>query len=105
MQTIDKVLSARNRNEVELTEGNLTEACKEVVKNKGSCGVDKMSVNELKPYLDKNRKELSEEIRHGNYIAHPCFSFAMPTILVSTVRLNKKHERLVTQFMFSFGTN
>jgi len=61
MQTIDKVLSARN----------LTEACKEVVKNKGSWGVDKMGVEQLKPYLDKNREELSEEIRHGNYIPQP----------------------------------
>ena len=61
MQTIDKVLSARN----------LTGACKEVVKNRGSWGVDKMSVKELKPYLDKNREGLSEEIRHGNYIPQP----------------------------------
>ena len=71
MQTIDKVLSARNRNEVELTEGNLTEACKDVVRNKGSWGIDKMSVKELKPYLDKNREELSETIRHGEYIPQP----------------------------------
>lgn len=61
MQTIDQVLSARN----------LTAACKEVVKNKGSWGVDKMGVKELKPYLDKNREELSELIRHGEYIPQP----------------------------------
>lgn len=61
MQTIDKVLSARN----------LTEACKEVVKNKGSWGVDKMSVKELKTYLDKNREGLTEQIRQGNYIPQP----------------------------------
>ena len=61
MQTIDKVLSARN----------LTEACKEVTQNKGSWGVDKMSVKELKPYLDKNREELLEEIRHEDYIPQP----------------------------------
>ena len=61
MQTIDKVLSNRN----------LTEACKEVVKNKGTWGVDKMGVEQLKPYLDKNKEELSEEIRQGIYIPHP----------------------------------
>ena len=61
MQTIDKVLSNRN----------LTEACKEVVKNKGTWGVDKMGVEQLKPYLDKNREELSEEIRCGNYTPQP----------------------------------
>lgn len=61
MQTIDKVLSARN----------LTDACKEVVGNKGAGGVDKMSVKELKGYLDENRNDLSEQIRHGNYIPQP----------------------------------
>jgi RNA-directed DNA polymerase len=61
MQTIEKVLSARN----------LTEACKEVVKNKGSWGVDKMGVEQLKPYLNKNREELSEAIRSGNYTPQP----------------------------------
>ena len=68
MQTIDKVLSARN----------LTEACKEVVKNKGSWGVDKMGVEELKPYLDKNREGLSEQIRQGNYIPQPILGKEIP---------------------------
>jgi RNA-directed DNA polymerase len=61
MQTIDKVLSARN----------LTEACKDVIKNKGSWGLDKMSVKELKLYLDKNREELTGKIRHGRYLPQP----------------------------------
>lgn len=61
MQTIDKVLSARN----------LTDACKEVIGNKGAGGVDKMSVKELKDYLDENRNDLSEQVRHGNYIPQP----------------------------------
>ena len=45
MQTIDKVLNA----------GNLTQACYEVIRNKGAAGVDKMGVKELKAFLDKNR--------------------------------------------------
>jgi RNA-directed DNA polymerase len=57
MQTIDKVLNA----------GNLTEACYEVIRNKGAAGVDKMSVKELKSYLDKHRAELTELVRTGNY--------------------------------------
>jgi RNA-directed DNA polymerase len=61
MQTIDKVLSARN----------LTEACKEVIRNKGAWGVDKMGVEELKSYLDKNRDNLTEQIRQGKYIPQP----------------------------------
>ncbi|MDA3833150.1 MAG: group II intron reverse transcriptase/maturase, partial [Spirochaetales bacterium] len=61
MQTIEKVLSARN----------LTEACSEVVKNKGAGGIDRMSVGQLKPYLDLNREELCETIREGKYIPQP----------------------------------
>jgi group II intron reverse transcriptase/maturase len=61
MQTIDKVLNA----------GNLTQACYEVIRNKGAAGVDKMSVKELKDYLDKNRSTLSELIHNGGYIPQP----------------------------------
>lgn len=61
MQTIDKVLSARN----------LTEACSEVVKNKGAGGIDGMSVKELKSYLDENREGLCSIIRKGRYIPQP----------------------------------
>ena len=61
MQTIDAILSA----------GNLTQACRQVIRNKGAGGVDAMSVKELKPYLDKNRDELTERIRQGNYYAQP----------------------------------
>lgn len=61
MQTIDKVL----------TSGNLTEACKKVVKNKGAAGVDRMSVKQLKTYLDNNREDLIGVIRKGEYIPQP----------------------------------
>jgi retron-type reverse transcriptase len=61
MQTIDKVLTARN----------LTEACKEVVKNKGASGIDRMGVKELKTYLDSNREALTDLIHNGKYIPHP----------------------------------
>jgi len=57
MQAIDAILSA----------GNLTEACRQVIRNKGAAGVDAMSVKELKPFLDKHRDELSELIRRGEY--------------------------------------
>ena len=57
MQTIDAILNA----------GNLTEACRQVVRNKGAAGVDAMNVQELKPYLDKNRDGLIELIRQGEY--------------------------------------
>lgn len=61
MQTIDKVLNARN----------LTEACVEVIKNRGAAGIDHMGVKQLKAYLDMNREELKSLILRGGYIPQP----------------------------------
>jgi RNA-directed DNA polymerase len=61
MQAIEQVLNA----------GNLTRACYKVIHNKGAAGINKMSVKELKDYLDKNRAKLSELIRSGGYIPQP----------------------------------
>jgi RNA-directed DNA polymerase len=61
MQTIDKVLATRN----------LTEACAEVVKNKGAAGIDHMGVKQLKAYLDNNREALIAVIHNGDYIPKP----------------------------------
>lgn len=61
METIEKILEA----------GNLTKACKEVVKNKGAGGVDKMPVKKLKAFLDTNREQLCESVRSGEYLPQP----------------------------------
>jgi RNA-directed DNA polymerase len=68
MQTIEQVLSARN----------LTGACKEVVQNKGSAGIDAMGVKQLKAYLDKNRENLTTGIRQGKYIPAPIMGKEIP---------------------------
>ena len=54
-----------------LQNANLTNACKEVVSNKGAGGVDGMSVEELKSYLDQNRYTLTQQVRHCEYHAQP----------------------------------
>ena len=61
MKLIDRILAARN----------LTDACKEVVRNKGAGGVDGMSVKNLKRYLDEHRQELIEQIHQGSYQPKP----------------------------------
>lgn len=61
MELIDEVLRA----------GNLTEASKEVIRNKGAGGVDKMYVEDLKEYLDNNRDFLTTQIRNSEYIPQP----------------------------------
>jgi len=54
-----------------LEAGNLTKACKEVVKNKGAGGIDKMPVKQLKAFLDANRECLCESVRSGGYLPQP----------------------------------
>ena len=61
MKLIEKILVA----------GNLTEAGKEVVRNKGAGGVDRMHVEDLKDYLDNNRDDLTNQIRNCEYIPQP----------------------------------
>lgn len=61
MEWIEKILQA----------GNITEACYEVIRNKGAAGVDKMSVKELKAFLDENRAQLEDQIRNGQYLPKP----------------------------------
>ncbi len=61
MQLIERILNARN----------LTEASREVIRNKGAAGVDRMSVKELDKYLAENRKTLIEQIRNGKYFPQP----------------------------------
>jgi RNA-directed DNA polymerase len=54
-----------------LRAGNLTDASREVIRNKGAAGIDKMSVKELKAYLDENRQELTGTIRNCEYVPQP----------------------------------
>ncbi|PUU86983.1 MAG: RNA-directed DNA polymerase [Halanaerobium sp.] len=50
-----------------LSAPNLNNAHKRVVKNKGSHGIDGMSVDELLPYLKRNGNQLLKDVLGGNY--------------------------------------
>jgi len=53
--------------ELILSKANLTTAYKKVVSNKGSAGVDKMKVSDLKPYLQTHWNELKTSVENGTY--------------------------------------
>jgi len=53
--------------ELILSKANLTAAYKKVVSNKGSAGVDKMQVTDLKPYLQTHWNELKTSVENGTY--------------------------------------
>jgi RNA-directed DNA polymerase len=46
---------------------NMSSAYKQVIRNKGSAGIDKMSVDQLKPYLAKHWSEIKESLLRGEY--------------------------------------
>ncbi len=59
MELIEQILRKRN----------LSEASKEVIRNKGAAGIDGMQTRELKSWLDKNRQELEQQVRNREYLA------------------------------------
>lgn len=65
---IEKVLQAKN----------VTKAIRQTVSNKGSWGVDKMPVSELKQYFENHRKELFTSIIKHKYTAQAIRGVAIP---------------------------
>jgi group II intron reverse transcriptase/maturase len=61
-----------------LDRNNLNVAYKRVKSNKGAGGVDRMSVDELLPYLKENRERLVEQIRIGKYKPNPVRRVEIP---------------------------
>jgi len=57
---------------------NIRSACKQVVSNKGSAGVDGMTVKELPAYFKSNRKDLCEAIRSDKYFAQAILGVEIP---------------------------
>ncbi|MDR3154469.1 MAG: hypothetical protein LBW85_09445 [Deltaproteobacteria bacterium] len=50
---------------------NMLEAAKQAVRNKGAPGIDRMTVDELLPYLEKNHEKLVGCILNGRYRPRP----------------------------------
>lgn len=65
---IEKVINRRN----------LQRACKQVLANKGSAGVDGMTVKELSAHLRKNRDKIATSIVNGKYLPQPILGVEIP---------------------------
>lgn len=61
-----------------LTAENLNAAYKQVKRNKGAAGIDKMEVESLREYLVKHRETLRESIRMGVYSPNPVRRVEIP---------------------------
>ena len=57
---------------------NMNDAYKKVRSNRGTGGVDKMSVDELLPYLREHRLELLRQIKDGKYKPNPVRRVEIP---------------------------
>jgi group II intron reverse transcriptase/maturase len=57
---------------------NMQQACIQVVQNKGSAGVDRMRVTALKDFVRKNKREIAEALKKGNYCAQPILGVSIP---------------------------
>ncbi len=64
--------------EMILSPWNLNDAYKQVMRNKGSSGADKMEVESLKDYLVHNRTSLIASILQGKYRPDPVLRVAIP---------------------------
>lgn len=61
-----------------LSRDNLNGAYKKVKSNRGTGGVDRMSVDELLPYLREHRLDLLQQIRNGKYKPQPVRRVEIP---------------------------
>ena len=61
-----------------LNRGNVMRAYRQVLLNKGSAGVDGMTVKELYNYLTKNRERIESEIRQGTYLPQAILGVVIP---------------------------
>ena len=54
-----------------LNPNNIMRAYRQVKKNDGSSGVDRIKIKELYNYLKNNRERIETEIREGKYMPQP----------------------------------
>lgn len=57
---------------------NLYYSRRKVISNKGSAGIDEMSVNALASYLEANQKQLINSIVSGSYVPSPILGVEIP---------------------------
>ena len=71
-------LQTDNLLEAVLYRANMNLAYAQVLRNRGAGGIDKMSVDELLPYLKEHGSELIEQLRNGKYKPNPVRRVEIP---------------------------
>lgn len=74
----DKEPLATNLIEQVISLSNLSRACRRVISNGGSAGIDKMTVKELQQWFSKNWRWLQTALRTGTYQIQPVRTVMIP---------------------------
>lgn len=77
-ELVEVQLRGNNLLELILSSGNLNAAYRQVVRNGGAGGVDKMETSELLPYLKLHKDELIDKLRNGKYRPNPVRRVEIP---------------------------
>lgn len=103
-----------------LDRDNMNRAYKRVKSNKGKPGMDRMTVDELRPYLEKNGDQIKKAIMEGTYIPKPVRRveipkpdggvrlLGIPTVLDRVIQqaitqvLTPIYERKFSEFSYGF---
>lgn len=74
----DEQASGRNLLEEILELGNMVQAYRRVVRNKGAAGIDGMTVDKLQTYMQEYGNALKQKILSGNYVPQPVRRVEIP---------------------------
>lgn len=77
-ELVEVQLKEDNLLELLLSPANMNSAYRQVIRNGGAGGVDKMGTSELLPYLKLHKNELLEKIRCGKYRPNPVRRVEIP---------------------------
>ena len=61
-----------------LSKGNMKRAYYQVFRNRGACGIDRRSVDDLQPYLRENWHSIKHMVETGSYIPEPILGVEIP---------------------------
>ena len=73
-----QLIYTSNLLEMVLERGNLKGAYEQVLRNKGSHGIDSMTVTQLKPYLQENWEQIKRQLLLGTYKPSPVRRVEIP---------------------------
>ena len=106
-----------------LSNENLSEAIKRVKANKGASGVDKMTVDQIRPYFNEHKKEIIDSIMNKTYKPQPVRRvyipkskgklrpLGIPTVVDRVIqqaiaqKLSPIYENIFSEYSYGFRPN